>query len=150
MICAGRVSDDPTGLNYVFYGRVAGFTDLDYSATSINFSVRRYAKPGTFPVGAYPRGALDAPAIAVAARYIAPGKILTWTSGTGSVAIDAGARSGSLDLHLISTDTATPLAVAGSWSARPAPDPIAAIACGTLVWAPTAASSGGHLGRIRW
>ena len=111
--CATQLSDDPHSVNYIFQGHVqVSSHDI---GVGLNFSVRRYARPGTFTVGAYPAGSAQAPAIASVVREITAKNIQSWVSGSGSLVIDIGARSGTLDLHLSSTSGLADLTVSGSW-----------------------------------
>ena len=112
--CATHLADDPRSVNYILQGYV-GETTNDYSSTGLNFAVRRYTKPGTFPVGPYPTGSQTSPAIASLVREITPQNIVTWISGSGSLVVDVGARSGTLDLRLTSTSGLGDLSVSGPW-----------------------------------
>lgn len=116
IICAGSLFGDPHGINYVLSGQVPGVTDGDYSLIGLSFSVHRFGKPGTFSVGTFPDGTTGAPAVASIARELTPQNIVSWISGSGSVVVDAGTRSGTLDLHLNSVNGLDPLNVAGTWS----------------------------------
>jgi len=112
-LCGGRLADDPQGLNYILWGHVEGAgSDV---GVGINFAIHRYAKPATFAVGLYPAGSTAAPAIASVTREITPREQLSWISGSGSIVVDAGTRSGTLNLHLNSTTALAELVVSGSW-----------------------------------
>jgi hypothetical protein len=115
-VCAGSLSGDPHGINYILPGQVPGVTSGDYSLIGLNFSVHRYGKSGTFSVGTFPDGTTRAPAVASVVREFSPRNIVSWISGSGSVVVDPGKRSGTLELHLDSVNGLDPLIVAGSWS----------------------------------
>jgi hypothetical protein len=112
--CATHLADDPRSVNYILGGQVEETTH-DYNSLDLNFAVHGYSKPGTFAVGPYPAGSKTSPAIASLARYITPKNIVTWISGSGSLVVDVGARSGTLELRLNSTSGLGDLSVSGSW-----------------------------------
>lgn len=115
--CATHLADDPHSVNYIFEGHVEGSSpDVSFD---VNFSVRRYPGPGTFTVGAYPAGSATAPAIASVVREITARNIVSWISGSGSLVIDIGARSGKLDLHLSSASGLGELGLSGTWLCPP-------------------------------
>jgi hypothetical protein len=111
--CATQLPDEPHSVNYIFQGHVEGLS-RDISV-DLNFSVHRYTTPGTFTVGAYPAGSTAAPVIASVAREITAKNIPIWISGSGSLVVDAGARSGLVDLKLSSTSGLAELDVSGTW-----------------------------------
>jgi hypothetical protein len=111
--CGTQLPDEPHSVNYIFQGHVEGLSrDIK---VDLNFSVHRYARPGTFMVGAYPAGSITAPAIASVANEITAKNILIWISGSGSLVVDVGARSGTVDLKLSSTSGLAELDVSGTW-----------------------------------
>jgi hypothetical protein len=112
--CATHLADDPRSVNYVLQGQVEE-TTRDYSSLGLNFAVHGYTKPGTFAIGSYPTGSKTSPAIASLTREITPRNIVTWISGSGSLVVDAGARSGTLDLRLNSTSGLGDVTVSGPW-----------------------------------
>jgi hypothetical protein len=74
--CATQLPDDPHSVNFIFQGHVVGVSRDN--GVDLNFSVHRYAAPGTFKVGAYPSGSTSASAIASVAREITPKNIPVW------------------------------------------------------------------------
>jgi hypothetical protein len=112
-LCGTHLANDPHSINYVLQGHVVGAGDD--IGVGLNFAVHHYSKPGTFAVGGYPSGSATAPAIASVVREITVRDSKTWTSGSGSLVIDAGAKSGTLDLRLNSTGALAGLNVSGAW-----------------------------------
>ena len=112
-LCGTHLANEPHSVNYVLGGHVAGAGDD--LGIDINFAVHRYTKPGTFAIGAFPAGSAKAPAIASVGREITARDIKGWASGSGSVIVDGGAMSGTLDLRLNSSNGLGELDVSGVW-----------------------------------
>jgi hypothetical protein len=112
-LCGNRLADDQRSVNYVLWGHVAGAGDD--IGVAVNFAVHRYSTPGTFAVGAYPAGTATSPGIGSVVREISVRDMKTWISGSGSLVIDAGAKSGTLDLRLSSPAGLGELTVSGTW-----------------------------------
>ncbi len=113
VLCASPLADDRRSVNYIFKGNIeSARPDI---GVALNFAVHGYVKPGKFSVGTYPSGSPASPAIAAVVLEITDKHIVTWVSGSGALVVDPGAHSGTLNLHLISTNGLGDLFVLGSW-----------------------------------
>ena len=91
-VCAGVISSDPAGANYLLVGSVGA--DL----ASLSFVVHRTQAAGSYAVGSYPDGTAAAPA-ALNVIVLREG-IASWSSGSGTLVVDPGGRSGTLAADL--------------------------------------------------
>ena len=94
--CRGGISGDPAGAGYVF-ALIVG-TDR----VTVSLVVQRTRSTGAFALGDCPDASTDAPAAINAVRCrIGPGEgFAIWNSGSGTLVIDAGGRSGSVTATL--------------------------------------------------
>lgn len=104
-VCGGTISNDPAGANYLLAGPVGA------DVVNLSFLIHRTQAAGSYAVAAYPDGAASAPAAVNVLIYREEG-FAAWSSGTGTLVIDSGGRSGTLSAEL-------PFA---GWRRRPAID----------------------------
>lgn len=91
-VCAGTISSDPAGANYLFVGSVGA------DEPSVSFAIHRTAAPGSYAIGPYPDGTANAPAVVNVLVFRAG--IASWNATGGTLVIDPGGRSGTLNADL--------------------------------------------------
>lgn len=91
-VCAGTISSDPAGANYLFVGTVGA------DEPNVSFAIHRTAAPGSYAIGPYPDGTATAPAVVNVLVFRAG--IASWNATAGTLVIDPGGRSGTLSTDL--------------------------------------------------